>query len=662
MFEMNGKNDNQSQPDQQIAEMVGYGILLVLLVIGIIFFSPVLIFTLIFTIVMKFMLSKKVSNILSLLSILGLGASFYFWSYLPLLQFASWWKKIDKLSNILVKAEDLLQQGTLFHVTYKSYIMALLAGVVLARLLFAVLNRLGVTFFTKEKEEVQEKYKNSSKYENMYKKKGKYLNTIQEKYRKSTAGKVLLGMDIYKRPVTFLTKNLFTHCLVQGTTGTGKTYMLYNIMEEAFRENMGCIFVDGKGDPKTEKEIKRLANFYGKTVYVFSDRSKWHYNPVKYGKATAIKDRLMAVMDWSEQYYKNASENALQQVILFIQDYIKLRESFSEVPERFEELRNDLNTYIKYLDFQEIANFLFLEQSYFVVGGKKSELNGVIGEKEEEQEYTEETARMKLCKKYIKLFFNQDQLTVEDVENIVEENKAKDKILSGLKTQLELLMYSDLGEKFIEKEGETLDIKEIISQGDIVLFSLDSNNYDSFIGTIGRFVISDCAYITTELYGNTENFNGVLGVFDEFGSYGNDKIVSILSKARSAKMGAILGIQSISDLQNKSKDIDIKEQTIDNCNMFILGRTNSTKNTEEIAGLIGTYRDIDRTVMTENQGGKLLRFETKGERGTVRKVNKFKFSPDEIKELPNYQFYYVNKNIEEDNSKKVFARNVFEGL
>lgn len=231
-----------------------------------------------------------------------------------------------------------------------------------------------------------------------------------------------------------------------------------------------------------------------------------------------------------------------------------------------------------------------------------------------------------------------------------------------MRTQLELLVYSDLGEKFKEKDGQTLDIKEIISNGDVILFSLDSNNYDSFIGTIGRFIISDCAYITTELYGNTDEFNGALGVFDEFGSYGNDKILTILSKARSAKFGAILGIQSISDLQNKSKNIDIKEQAIDNCNLFILGRTNSAKNAEEIAGLIGTYRDIDRTVMTENLGGKFARFETKGERGTVRKVNKFNFSPDSIKDLPNYQFFYVNKNIEEDNKKKVFARNVFEGI
>lgn len=648
--------------DEHVGEFVGYGLLLILVIVTLVFFSPVLVITLICTILMKTFLSSKVSTILCSLSLLFFVCCIYFWSGLPILQFAEWWKGIKPFEPILKKAEELIQHSSPFSVTIKSYIMSLLLSIIISKILVIVVNRLGVTFFTKEKEQKLENYKNSNKYKQMYSSKEKHLNEIQKKYRKDNKNVVCLGMDIYKKAVNFSIKDLFTHCIVQGTTGTGKTYMMYNIMEEGLKENLGVIFVDGKGDPKTEKEIKKIADFYGKNLYVFSDRSKWHYNPVKYGKATAIKDRLMAVMDWSEQYYKNESENTLQQIILFIQEYIKIEKKSGHRTTQGNPLKNDLNTYMRFLNLTEIANYLFQEQSHFIVSAANQNLSDNFDDTPHSFELPEETENTKICKKYIKLFFNKEQLTIEDLENIEEENKEKNKLIRGLRTQLELLMYSDLGEKFEEKDGETLDIKEIISNGDIVLFSLDSNNYDSFISTIGRFIISDCAYITTELYGQTDNFNGVLGVFDEFGSYGNDKIISILSKARSAKMGAILGIQSISDLQNKAKDIDIKEQTIDNCNLFILGRTNSPKNTEEIAGLIGTYKDIDRTVMTENQGGKLFRLETQGERGTVRKVNKFKFSPDEIKELPNYQFYYVNKNIEDSNSKKVFARNVFNGL
>lgn len=236
------------------------------------------------------------------------------------------------------------------------------------------------------------------------------------------------------------------------------------------------------------------------------------------------------------------------------------------------------------------------------------------------------------------------------------------KLIKGLRTQLEMLLYSDLGEKFQEVEGKTLDIKEIITNGDIVVFSLDSNNYSSFIGLVGRFIIADCCYITQELFNELGDFKGVLGMFDEFGAYGTDNILQILSQAREANFGAVLGIQSYSDLANKRRNIDIKQQTVDNCNTFIIGRANDSDNAEEIAKLIGTYRDIDRTVMTENKGSRLMRIETKGERGTVRKVNKFIFDPDRIKDLPSYQFFYVNKNQREDNKKEVYSRNVFSGL
>lgn len=660
---MNSGGTDMKTTDERVGEFLIFLFVVLFLATVVIFCGPIIIFTLIFALVIRLFINNRISTFIAITSLIFLVISIKIWGALPLIQFSSWWKGIKHLDSLLRVVENKIQGGLPFTVTYKSYIMALLVSIILSKIAIVLLNRLGITFFTKEKEQKLDNYKKSSKYKQIYSSKEKHLKKIQNNYRKSSKNVVCLGMDIYKKTVNFSTKDLFTHGIVQGTTGTGKTYMMYNIMEEALKENLGVIFVDGKGDPKTEKEITRLANFYGKKVYVFSDRSKWHYNPVKYGKATAIKDRLMAVMDWSEQYYKNESENTLQQIILFIQDYIKLEAETGHRTTQGAPLKNDLKTYMRFLNLSEIANYLFQEQSYFIVGKATEGLTETFDTEHKNYfDIPKDNENTKLCKKYIKMFFNQEQLTVEDVENIEEDNKEKNKLIRGLRTQLELLLYSDLGNKFDEKEGETLDIQKIISQGDVVLFSLDSNNYDSFIETIGRFIISDCAYITTELYGNTDNFNGVLGVFDEFGSYGNDKIVSILSKARSAKMGAILGIQSISDLQNKAKDIDIKEQTIDNCNLFILGRTNSPKNTEEIAGLIGTYKDIDRTVMTENQGGKFLRFETQGERGTVRKVNKFKFSPDEIKELPNYQFYYVNKNIEEDNSKKVFARNVFEGL
>lgn len=79
---------------------------------------------------------------------------------------------------------------------------------------------------------------------------------------------------------------------------------------------------------------------------------------------------------------------------------------------------------------------------------------------------------------------------------------------------------------------------------------------------------------------------------------------------------------------------------------------------------MGTYSDIDRTVMTENKLGTLSRLETKEERGTIRNVRKFWFDPDEIKDLPKYTFTMIDKTKDElqPTREKIFIRNVMKGL
>lgn len=632
MFEFESKEKKKSSDDS--FEMIGYGVIALVVVAGVIVSLPILVLSLIFALLASRFLEKKLIYVVSFLGLVASLIGLYFWSYPPLLQSLGLFKGF--LPSWVKKAEDIFQNGEPFVLTYQSYLLILVVSVAFMGLWVVIGKALGKNWFTKEKEQEKDDYLESDTFKKIDKKSVKYTDKIQQTYRKSKGHEVLLGMDIKKQPVVFNILDLFKHFLVSGTTGSGKTVMMYNIMEQALREDMGVIYVDGKGSPKTVQSITKLANHYGKKVYNFSDKTDWHYNPVKYGKPTSITDRLIDSMEWSEPYYKGESKNLLQKVIRFLHDF-----GFS----------SDLETIYEHLNLQTVGEFLY-----------------------QQQEVTEEKAKTNLdtskltiqadkkVQLYNKLFFGKPFIEQEDIEKLATQKDEQMKLIKGLRTQLEMLLYSDLGEKFQEVEGKTLDVKEIITNGDIVVFSLDSNNYSSFIGLVGRFIIADCCYITQELFNDLGDFKGVLGMFDEFGAYGTDNILQILSQAREANFGAVLGIQSYSDLANKRRNIDIKKQTVDNCNTFIIGRANDSDNAEEIAKLIGTYRDIDRTVMTENKGSRLMRIETKGERETVRKVNKFIFDPDRIKDLPSYQFFYVNKNQREDNKKEVYSRNVFSGL
>lgn len=625
--------------------------------------------------------SKKSWEWISLgLAVLGLGLFFWCFSWRPLLQFGGIWRFI--WADGVEMLENLLQNGVPFQVTYQSW-LGFACGIWCFTSVFLVVYRkLSKTWLTHEKEEDKRKLLESDTYQKTFKKKNEILEKRQLVYRKSEEQKVYVGMNTEGKDIFLDIASFFTHCFVQGTTGSGKTVLMYAILEGALRNGIGGIFIDGKGDPKTEREISQLAQAYHKKIHVFSDCTDLHYNPVRFGKPTAIKDRLMATLDWSESFYEKESENMLQMIINFVNDFVQMEEKRAtegvERPEtQGKRLRMDLQTIHRFLDLEELATYLFIEQSEEIIHGsrdltekvkQRKEVNvtkDTQKKKEKKKIQSKMMANASLHEKYIRYFFNKDQLTYGDIEQAGDTKEEKYKLIQGLRTQLELLIYSDLGEKFLEHEDaeKNLNIFSALMKGEIVLISLNSNDYSGFIKSIGRFLIADIAHCVTKLYSEAgEGFLGAIGFFDEFGSYGSRKIIDIVSKARSAKLGGVIGTQSFADLV--TEEGDLTGSLIDNSNLFFLGRSNDPDHAEYSAKLAGTYADIDRTIMTENKGGKLYRIDTKEERGTIRDVRKFVFDPDMIKELKNHMFVMVDKTTDalEVSKEHVYTRNVMENL
>lgn len=654
------------ESDQTKNEM---GLFLGVTVIGsalLFFVLPVLCITLLLTYALQRRFTLKIEWGLFLFFALCFGVAISTYGYLPLLQYGVIWQSI--IPQIVHFFEKIVQNGVPFQVTNISYLLGFLLIGTCTSLFLLISRRLKKTWFTKEKEQIKTDYLESDKFKKFFKERHKVIEKEQAKYRQSENKRIYLGMSVEKINEYLDIESLFTHSLVQGTTGCGKTTLIYGLLEGGMRNGLGGVFVDGKGDSKTETELRKLASAYGKEVIVFSDRSKLHYNPVKYGKPTAIKDRLMAVMDWSESFYEKESENMLQMILSFIQEYIEVEANRTDKQRsagQGKRLKMDLETVHRFLDLYEIANYLFLEQSEQYISdvakiAEKKATGLTLTKKDLPLTHDGEL----LYEKYIRYFFKQEELTYGDLENIQEMKGEEVKLIRGLRTQLELIIYSDFGNKFVESthSESNIDLLAEIKKGNIVLLSFSATNYAGFIQVLGRFIISDVGFCVSELHKNEANFKGAIGVFDELGFYINERILSILGQARSAKLGAILGIQSISDLVTPLGDFT--GRVIDNVNLFFLGRSNYAKNAEESANTIGTYGDIDRTVMTENQGGVLNRWETRGERGTVKKVRKYWFGPDEIKDMPNYTFTLTDKTKDtlEPYKEKIFIRNTMSGL
>ena len=79
------------------------------------------------------------------------------------------------------------------------------------------------------------------------------------------SGITFIGQDLEtKQQIYANNSDLRTHMLVLGTTGSGKTEFLLGLVANALVQNTGFIYVDGKGDPKLQKEIFRLARYMGR--------------------------------------------------------------------------------------------------------------------------------------------------------------------------------------------------------------------------------------------------------------------------------------------------------------------------------------------------------------------------------------------------------------
>lgn len=645
--------NGQTQTDREIGEISVFVIVGSLLVLfGLLFWVA---FVIAFLVAVGFIAFKKtrVLTWVSLASFLGFLASLYFFKITALWQFVALGD--EKLPTQVVGfLQKVLNDGTPFSLTWQSWLMMILLGTSLARVVALLIDRVQTNWLVRTKDEDTKSYLASPKYKKVLKTRESITNKQQNTWRNAKDnGNVYLGADIKGSPVYMPIKQLFTHMLIQGTTGAGKTVAMLSYVEEALRRGMPVYYVEAKGDAKIKDNLQTLANKYERRLRVFGEGSMTTYNPLKNGDASTVEQRLMEVFDWSEQFYKNASDDMLLKVIKFMEAY---------------DITRDLDTLSNYLDLKRIYKVLnndaeVTTKTVVKKSATKSQSQSDFGGADDEPAEVTETKEVRelsaKAQKFMRWFFDTDYINADELDDWLDDNRHIMKNITGLRTQIELLTISNPGE-FLRDSDDEIDVSETLNSSDIVLFSFNSNKYGTLTPQLGRLVVSDVATAVTEKFNNDE-FNGAIGVFDEFGSYANDKIIDVLAKARSAKFGAILGVQSIYDLMVDG-NAEMLERIKDNVNSFMLGRSNSEKSAEIVAGMVGTFEDVEKTIVTENKGGLLARIDTKADRGTMRNVKRFILAPDEIKDMPNYTFFVVRKDSADALKTKVYARNVMNGL
>ncbi|WP_443660943.1 TraM recognition domain-containing protein [Clostridium algidicarnis] len=318
-----------------------------------------------------------------------------------------------------------------------------------------------------------------------------FIDESQKKAELKMKDSILLGETTSSEDFFVTSKELNAMCLVVGATGAGKTECIKTILELALKNNHPIIIVDGKGDPKFPNEYAEACKKYNRNFKLFSCdiNSSLHYNPLRHGLYTELKDKLIDIFEWSEEYFKIQAERFLQGVFKMLL-----------LPETKELLGYEV------IDLQILIKALSVEVMENLVPQ--------IGEKAN---------------------FMLSILAEADV-----------KAVNGYCGKLKTIAESELGELFVDtQDANVIDLMESIENNDVVFFSLDSLKYSVYAQMLGRLVIADLKNVAPRFF---EKGKEVYTVFDEFNVFASETVVNLINKTRSYGFRNIVATQELADM------------------------------------------------------------------------------------------------------------------
>jgi conjugal transfer pilus assembly protein TraD len=297
---------------------------------------------------------------------------------------------------------------------------------------------------------------------------------------------ILLGIDLTTQESVFLTdKDANLHTLALGTTGSGKTTAICNIVENTINRGIPTIYLDGKGDMNLANRVYNYSKKKGVPFYLFSMvGSSVKYNPIYSGGYTSKKDRIIELRTWSEEHYKKIAESYLQTIFQILN---KL------------EIKVDLYSLAKYLDLDQLA---------------------IIARSHKDQELFASLAKVERYSK--------------DIYSLVAE--------------IENLVNSEIGNLFDCSSGNVLILEKAFKEKAVVYFCLQPLAFPAYASTLGKLIINDLKNLLADQLAKS-NKTTIYTIFDEFSVFAGDQIINLINQGREAGMCAVLATQSLADLE-----------------------------------------------------------------------------------------------------------------
>lgn len=383
-------------------------------------------------------------------------------------------------------------------------------------------------------------------------------------------------------------KQLNHHLQVVGQSGVGKTLFLKHLVLHHIQANRGFLFVDFKGDQKLFQEIAWFAQAQGKFdqlkfLSLKDPENSFGWNPLAQGEATALRDKLVAGLDHSDQvFYEAKAQSALQKIL---KGLVFLRDQGLGEPRLMEVLQavshpQEVERLIRKVEEQEGP--LRMIQAL-------SELKAELG-------------------------------TWEGKKNF-----------QGIRTQLELLVDSEIGEIF--SKPQSFDFSRIGKESHFVWVSLNAQKYGALSQKVGKMLLSEMRAVSGDVMSEGKDPDPFTILVDEFAQLATPEFSGLLGTARGSGIGIVVAHQELSDLKTVSSVVH--DQVVNNSSTKVIFRQQNPEARDAFSKMVGTKR----TVKLTEQLATNFPWNLKTGVASEREVQEYRLKPDVIRELPERMAY-----------------------
>jgi conjugal transfer pilus assembly protein TraD len=391
---------------------------------------------------------------------------------------------------------------------------------------------------------------------------------------------LVLGSDRHDEAVWVSEHELSAHGLIVGASGAGKTTTLLRILTELIARGRPVVAIDLKGSPQFVRSLAVAAEEAGRAFRVWTPDGPAHWNPLRYGNATELKDKLIATERFTEPHYQRAAERYVQAVLQVL---------------------------------HELGD------------GRPPTLAGVV-----------ELMDPHRLRGVLRDVPSSLRVRVQDYLGALTPDQIS--AVRGLQTRLAVLTESHTG-PYLEPGGtdQEVDLPSALKGGEVVLFSLNSATYGKLAAQLGTLAVQDLVCTAGHRLAEGAAPRQGFVVIDEVSVLGGDHVLALFARGREAGLGVLAATQELTDFERAAPGL--RDQVLGNTAVKLAHRQEVPASAQMIAQLVGTEKVWEEThqiggpVLTAGPGG----------RGTRRQTEQFIVHPNQIKALGTGDAVLISK-------------------